>query len=75
MMMITPTKNLVWKPSFLKVNFLFEHLITYKIEKPQEEVFEEGVKDMNQFLEAINKFEKITNATLSDLWKIKDTGF
>ena len=30
---------------------------------------------MNQFLEAINKFEKLTNATLSDLWKIKDNAF
>jgi hypothetical protein len=45
------------------------------IGKPQEEVFEDGVKNMNMFLEAVNKFEKITNQTLTDMWKIKDTAF
>lgn len=38
-------------------------------------MFEEGVKNMNDFLEQINKFEKITNSRLIDLWKIKDTAF
>jgi len=30
---------------------------------------------MNDFLEQINKFEKITNNRLIDLWRIKDTAF
>lgn len=30
---------------------------------------------MNEFLGQINKFEKIINTTLSDLWRIKDTAF
>ena len=33
------------------------------------------MKDMNDFLEKINKFEKITNSRLIDLWQIKDTAF
>jgi len=38
-------------------------------------VFDEGVKNMNDFLDQVNKFEKITNARLIDLWRIKDTAF
>jgi hypothetical protein len=38
-------------------------------------VLEEEMKDMNDFLEKINKFEKITNSRLIDLWQIKDTAF
>lgn len=30
---------------------------------------------MNEFLDKINKFEKITNNSLTDLWKIKDFAF
>jgi len=30
---------------------------------------------MNDFLQQINKFERITNETLEDLWRIKDTAF
>jgi hypothetical protein len=47
----------------------------YLLEKPQEEVFEKGVKNMNNFLDQINKYEKITNSRLVDLWRIKDTAF
>lgn len=30
---------------------------------------------MNEFLEKINQFEKITNSRLLDMWRIKDTAF
>lgn len=30
---------------------------------------------MNDFLGEINKFEKIINTTMCDLWRIKDTAF
>jgi hypothetical protein len=30
---------------------------------------------MNEFLEKLNKFEKITNSRLVDLWQMKDTAF
>lgn len=59
--------------SFPRVSFSSLRLTL--IERPQEAVFEEGVKNMNDFLEQINKFEKITNARLIDLWRIKDTAF
>jgi len=29
---------------------------------------EDEIKDMNEFLEKVNKFEKITNSRLIDLW-------
>jgi hypothetical protein len=38
-------------------------------------VLEDEMKDMNEFLEKVNKFEKITNSRLIDLWQIKDTAF
>ena len=30
---------------------------------------------MNEFIEKVNKFEKITNSRLIDLWQIKDSAF
>jgi|JI9StandDraft_1071089.scaffolds.fasta_scaffold124618_1 hypothetical protein len=30
---------------------------------------------MNDYLDSLNKFENITNNTLVDIWKIKDTAF
>jgi hypothetical protein len=33
------------------------------------------MRNMNDFLEKVNKFEKITNSRLVDLWQIKDTAF
>jgi len=30
---------------------------------------------MNEYLDQLNKFENITNNTLVDIWKIKDTAF
>ena len=30
---------------------------------------------MNEFLDKLNKFEKITNSRLVDMWQIKDTAF
>ena len=38
------------------------------LEPPQETLLEDQMKNMNDFLEKINKFEKITNARLVDLW-------
>jgi hypothetical protein len=43
---------------------------------PQDEiVLDDSIKDMNEFLDKLNKFEKITNSRLVDLWQIKDTAF
>jgi WASH complex subunit 7, N-terminal len=38
-------------------------------------VLDDSIKDMNEFLQNLNKFEKITNSRLVDLWQIKDTAF
>jgi hypothetical protein len=38
-------------------------------------VLEDEMKDMNDFLDKVNKFENITNSRLVDLWQIKDTAF
>jgi hypothetical protein len=44
--------------------------------EPQDElVLDDSIKDMNEFLQKLNKFEKITNSRLVDLWQIKDTAF
>jgi hypothetical protein len=44
--------------------------------RPQDEiVLDDSIKDMNEFLDKLNKFEKITNSRLVDLWQIKDTAF
>lgn len=36
---------------------------------------DDSIKDMNEFLDKLNKFENITNSRLVDLWQIKDTAF
>lgn len=38
-------------------------------------MLEDCLKNMNEFLEKVNKFENITNSRLVDLWQIKDTAF
>ena len=38
------------------------------VEPPAETLLEEEMKNMDAFLEKVNKFEKITNARLVDLW-------
>jgi len=38
-------------------------------------VLDDSINDMNEFLGNLNKFEKITNSRLIDLWQIKDTAF
>jgi hypothetical protein len=42
---------------------------------PALELYDSTVKTMNDYLDQINKFESITNNTLVDIWKIKDTAF
>ena len=39
------------------------------LEKPEEKIFEQGVIDLNKFIEKINQFEKITNQSLLDIWR------
>lgn len=38
-------------------------------------VFDEGVKNMNEFLSKIKQFEQITNQHMTDIWRIKDLAF
>lgn len=45
------------------------------LEPPQDTLLEDSMKNMNDFLEKVNKFEKITNSRLIDLWQIKDSAF
>jgi len=45
------------------------------IEEQDQIVLDDSIKDMNDFLDKLNKFEKITNSRLVDLWQIKDTAF
>jgi hypothetical protein len=45
------------------------------VEDPSEIVFEEGVSNMNEFLDRVNQFERITNERMTDLWRIKDLAF
>ncbi len=33
------------------------------------------MKNMNEFIDKVNQFEKITNSRLIDMWQIKDTAF
>jgi hypothetical protein len=47
----------------------------FSIEAQDVIVLEDSIKDMNEFLGNLNKFEKITNSRLVDLWQIKDTAF
>lgn len=42
---------------------------------PALELYEQTVQSMNDYLDSLNKFENITNNTLVDIWKIKDTAF
>jgi hypothetical protein len=36
---------------------------------PQEAMFDKSIKDMNNFLNKINQFEKITGTGISDIWQ------
>lgn len=38
-------------------------------------VFDNGVKNMNDFLTKIKQFEQITNSHMTDIWRIKDLAF
>jgi hypothetical protein len=38
-------------------------------------VFDKGKDELNDFISRVNQFEEITNASLKDLWRIKDVGF
>ena len=38
-------------------------------------VFDQGVKNMNDFTTKIKQFEQITNKHMRDIWKIKDLAF
>jgi WASH complex subunit 7 len=38
-------------------------------------VFDEGVSNMNEFLNNIKQFEQITNQHMTDIWRIKDLAF
>jgi len=42
---------------------------------PKDEVFDKGKDELNEFISKVNQFEEITNASLKDLWRIKDVGF
>jgi hypothetical protein len=42
---------------------------------PQEFLFDKAKSEMSDFIDKINNFEKITNNSLKDLWRIKDIGF
>ena len=44
-------------------------------EDPQIVLFDIAKNEMDDFITKINHFEKITNASLKDLWRIKDVGF
>jgi hypothetical protein len=50
-------------------------LSNFKIENPKDEVFDKGKDQLNDFISKVNQFEEITNASLKDLWRIKDVGF
>lgn len=45
------------------------------LEDPAEQVFDTGVQNMNDFLDKVKEFEKITNQHFGDQWKIKDLAF
>lgn len=47
----------------------------FAIEPQQDVLLEEEMKNMNEFIEKVNKFERITNDRLIDLWQIKDAAF
>ena len=51
---------------------LFDTII---LENPQEFLFDKAKNEMGDFIDKINNFEKITNSSLKDLWRIKDIGF
>jgi hypothetical protein len=38
-------------------------------------LFDKAKTEMSDFIDKINHFEKITNNSLKDLWRIKDIGF
>ena len=38
-------------------------------------MWDKGVSNMNEFLDKLNQFEKITTNSLHDLWKMKDLAF
>lgn len=38
-------------------------------------VFDNGVKNMNDFLTKIKQFEQITNQHMTDIWRVKDMAF
>ena len=50
-------------------------LISSTIEDPTEQVFDDGIDNINMFLNHVAKFEMATNNQLSDLWRIKDMAF
>lgn len=50
-------------------------LISTTIEDPTEQVFDDGIDNINMFLNHVAKFEMATNNQLSDLWRIKDMAF
>lgn len=54
-------------------NKIFTHLVY--VEPQQDVLLEDEIKNMNEFIEKVNKFEKITNSRLIDLWQIKDSAF
>ena len=39
------------------------------VKNQQETIFESSVTDMDKFFGKVNKFEKITNTGLDDIWK------
>jgi len=53
----------------------FSDLTIKFLEEQDQIVLDDSIKDMNDFLDKLNKFEKITNSRLVDLWQIKDTAF
>ncbi len=53
----------------------FSDLTIKFLEEQDQIVLDDSIKDMNDFLDKLNKFEKITNSRIVDLWQIKDTAF
>lgn len=42
---------------------------------PAEQVFDDNIENVNNFLQRIAKFEMSTNSGMTDMWRIKDMAF
>jgi hypothetical protein len=42
---------------------------------PAEAIFDKGLNQMNDFLNKVKQFERITQDSLKDLWRIRDVAF